>query len=480
MLSSLSPDQSSSLEQWLFDDSPALSYEQAKDRLELEFGVKTSVGSLYKFFERATRKRLTAKIADTTQAVQSIREQTGQPSLDVFDTLMEMGGFATLEASVRCKNPSLDQLKDIMKLAAMGMRAKNQARLTRVRERTLALHERKLKPELDRQDRLSALEQERHARFNSYTLPTRSQSPSCPGDKPGGDVLKVALNRAQPAPSTTPTLHHSNTPSTPSEILPQPQAKEDAGSAGMIMTPESYETAQRLGQIHLTKEPSEDLNLNHNQPGHLQNSTTPSLHDSVATAGVSTGPGTAVLPTQHDRRSKIVIPKLQPRLPPADPSPKNSTTPILHDSAAATPSDPHPPSWWQTILKKAKDEFFTTQPNPNADAPPVSPSTPAASTPNLHQSNTPSAVPPAVPPLQNSTTPMLHDSAAATRPPSAPPSPRIHKPITKSAPITRMNLTPEQAERMAAIQAGKVKRRREDVGTDGLPLNIPGVPTPGF
>jgi hypothetical protein len=143
-------------------------------------------------------------------------------SLEVFDTLMEMGGFATLEASVRCKNPTLDQLRDIMRLAALGMRAKNQARLTRLRERTLAFHERKYQDELDCKNRQKAREEQHRARFGAFfdTLPTRPHSPGS-GEKPGGEVLKVTLpplrTRQPPAlqNSTTPLLQYSMTPLPP-------------------------------------------------------------------------------------------------------------------------------------------------------------------------------------------------------------------------------------------------------------------------
>jgi hypothetical protein len=177
-LSNLPEEQSNALEQWLFDDTPTLSYAQAGERLEREFGVKASYGALASFFQRCSQKRLTAKIASNAETIQAVGKQVGQPSLEVFDTLMELGGFAVLESSFRSGNASPDQIKDTLNLAALGLRVRNNARLTRVRERAQALRERSHQLEVDRENRQIAREERHNVLFNPSKNPSQPVPPN--------------------------------------------------------------------------------------------------------------------------------------------------------------------------------------------------------------------------------------------------------------------------------------------------------------
>jgi hypothetical protein len=72
----LTGDQLDTLEAWLFDEH--VSYREALERIEKEFGVKASLPSLARYYQRLASQRLEAELAGLTKTTDDYEENHGR------------------------------------------------------------------------------------------------------------------------------------------------------------------------------------------------------------------------------------------------------------------------------------------------------------------------------------------------------------------------------------------------------------------
>ena len=142
-LGNLPANQQAALEQWLFDDSPALEYEQARERLWQDFSVRTSLRALCEWRQKRAQERSLAKIAASSQASRAVVQKFSENPSHAFNALMEMIGQAAFEIQMDGKALSLDTLKDLAEVAALGLKARKDTKDLELRERDQVLKENK-------------------------------------------------------------------------------------------------------------------------------------------------------------------------------------------------------------------------------------------------------------------------------------------------------------------------------------------------
>ena len=99
VLDQLPPAQQDALERWLFTDN--LRYEDARARLDSEFGVKLrSLSPLSAWYQRRAQERLLARIAQGARKADAVVQQLTRTKADTFTALMGFIGQLAFDQAV--------------------------------------------------------------------------------------------------------------------------------------------------------------------------------------------------------------------------------------------------------------------------------------------------------------------------------------------------------------------------------------------
>ena len=148
VLDSLPADQQAALERWLCEVN--ISYEQAQERLLEQYAVTVSKSALVKFFQVRKREAMLETIADNAHAAQAIQSQLAIHSHDSFDALLQMIGQSAFEMKMRGEELPLGSLKDLAEIAALGLKAKTDARKIDQKDNEIAIAKGKFQLELEK------------------------------------------------------------------------------------------------------------------------------------------------------------------------------------------------------------------------------------------------------------------------------------------------------------------------------------------
>lgn len=142
VLEQLPVEQQAALEQWLFDDRPMLTYYRARERLAQEFQVKTSMNALSCFYHRRAQERMMKQVLVSAQGSRSVTEHFRENPSVAYDALMELIGQAAFDLRVAGEALSLEQIKDLATVAAVGLKARMDTKRVEIAEREAASKER--------------------------------------------------------------------------------------------------------------------------------------------------------------------------------------------------------------------------------------------------------------------------------------------------------------------------------------------------
>jgi hypothetical protein len=108
----LTPEQRETLESWLFDEN--LGYAKTLERAEKEFGVKTTIASVGRFYRRRSRER---QVEDLVEAQARASELNDLPVkiASLREAAVKLAGKAALKAATETSE-GLEQLMSFTKL----------------------------------------------------------------------------------------------------------------------------------------------------------------------------------------------------------------------------------------------------------------------------------------------------------------------------------------------------------------------------
>ena len=136
-------EQRAALAGWLIDEVPALTYARARERLKQEFEVEVGQSALIAFYQWHMEERLLQGVAERAQSTHAIAAEANRNHAQTFEALLELGGQGAYDLKVQPGMATLKELKDYVEMAVRGMRARNAAGFLRVKQREIALMERK-------------------------------------------------------------------------------------------------------------------------------------------------------------------------------------------------------------------------------------------------------------------------------------------------------------------------------------------------
>ena len=134
------------LDQWLLVDN--LSYDDALARLAEIWPAgerRPSRSSLARWAEKRRQERVLEKISASARSAQAVTAQFAANPHDAYGALLNLIGQAAFEARIQ-KGDALDMdtLKDLAEVVQVGLRSRNEDAKLQLREKELALKERRI------------------------------------------------------------------------------------------------------------------------------------------------------------------------------------------------------------------------------------------------------------------------------------------------------------------------------------------------
>jgi hypothetical protein len=132
------------LERWLFDEN--LSYEAALKKWAELYDACGSLASLARWRSGLAQERMLEKIASSAKAANSVVEKFQENPSNTYAALLQMIGQAAFDAHLNGKSDlDLSTLKDLAELTSVGLKARHDNATIEMKERDLALKERRVK-----------------------------------------------------------------------------------------------------------------------------------------------------------------------------------------------------------------------------------------------------------------------------------------------------------------------------------------------
>jgi hypothetical protein len=103
----LQRNQLDALERWLFDDTPTLTYEQAKDRVWQDFSVRVSESALRRFHRRCSQRRLEESIIERAQAANSVLDKVEKNPADMYRAVLSLVSHIAFENASQDLDPEV-------------------------------------------------------------------------------------------------------------------------------------------------------------------------------------------------------------------------------------------------------------------------------------------------------------------------------------------------------------------------------------
>ena len=130
------------LERWLFEDRPALTYEQAADRLLQDFGVRISRSAVGAWWKRRAKERQFDRIIESAKEEQTAAEKLQNSK--AFEALAGLVGQAAFAKKMAGEELSIETLKDLMDIATAGLSAQAETIKLKQKDQQIAQQDRKI------------------------------------------------------------------------------------------------------------------------------------------------------------------------------------------------------------------------------------------------------------------------------------------------------------------------------------------------
>lgn len=106
------------LEEWLFEEQ--LTYDQALERLHLDFNVRSSRSALGRFYKRVNKQRVLEGIGASTNTAAQVEEKFKQNPADMYAALLKRVGQIAFDQSIELKEHDPEVIYNFTKLLIAG------------------------------------------------------------------------------------------------------------------------------------------------------------------------------------------------------------------------------------------------------------------------------------------------------------------------------------------------------------------------
>lgn len=135
----LSAEQAGALERWLFEESPVATYEQARVRLQRDYGVWLSNGAVGNFYQKRAKARMMETAVALGKAGHPAWGQLGKSGVEAHRYLLEVAGRLGFDLATSGEKLTLNELTKLVRLAATALAADQGAKRLRLKEAEVQL-----------------------------------------------------------------------------------------------------------------------------------------------------------------------------------------------------------------------------------------------------------------------------------------------------------------------------------------------------
>jgi hypothetical protein len=174
--SELTAGQRETLEGWLFEEN--IGYQEARERLEKEFGMKASMRALSEFYQMTARQRMEKEF----RSVKGIGGEIDKLEVELED----LGGTAMILVAKRMIQLAVDSPDKVLEMASLGrVLVANDAQ--EIRRRWLEMEEDRRERELRKQNMLEKISLDRKIERWEHAIQMLDAKPK-PGATAGGEA----------------------------------------------------------------------------------------------------------------------------------------------------------------------------------------------------------------------------------------------------------------------------------------------------
>jgi hypothetical protein len=172
----LTAGQRETLEGWLFEEN--IGYQEARERLEKEFGMKASMRALSEFYQMTARQRMEKEF----RSVKGIGGEIDKLEVELED----LGGTAMILVAKRMIQLAVDSPDKVLEMASLGrVLVANDAQ--EIRRRWLEMEEDRRERELRKQNMLEKISLDRKIERWEHAIQMLDAKPK-PGATAGGEA----------------------------------------------------------------------------------------------------------------------------------------------------------------------------------------------------------------------------------------------------------------------------------------------------
>lgn len=149
----LERNQLDALERWLFEETPPLTYEKAKERVWQDFGLRVSESALRRFYRRCAQRRLREetfeRVVTRAQTANAVVEECERNPAPFQRAVLELVARIAMEkAAEGDKKLSITELSDLCLMALAPRKEEREDRKVALTQERLELDRRKLELEI--------------------------------------------------------------------------------------------------------------------------------------------------------------------------------------------------------------------------------------------------------------------------------------------------------------------------------------------